>query len=204
MNDVTPDNAHFFNLKSAEGAIVAEVTPGSPASNGGVKQGDVITQLNGNAVQNMGALQVAVSEMRPGTAITLGVVRNGEPVTLHLTVGEFHGNNTEEASNDDNGPQSGKLGLGVSNLSPDVRQQANIPDSVKGVLVQNVRPGSPAEDAGIQPGDVIVEVNRKPAASASEFADALHGNNGDVLLLVWSKGQTSYVMLHADGGNQNG
>jgi serine protease Do len=71
------------------------------------------------------------------------------------------------------------------------------------VLVENVRPGSPAEDAGIQPGDVIVEVNRKPAASASEFADAVHGNGGDVLLLVWSKGQTSYVMVHADGG-QNG
>ena len=206
MNDVTPDNAHFFKLKSAAGAIVAEVMPDSPASEGGLKQGDVITQLNGNEVENMSALQVAVSEMRPGTPITLGVMRNGDPMTLRLTVGEFHGGDNQEASNGgDNGSQSGKLGLGVSNLTPEARQQNNIPDSVHGVIVRNVRPGSPADDAGIQPGDVIVQVNRMPVTSASQFADAVHQNGGgqDVLLLVWSKGQTTYLTLHPDG-NQNG
>ena len=109
MNDVTPDNAHFFNLQDATGAIVSQVTPDSPASHGGVQTGDVISQLNGEKIVDGSALQVAVSEMAPGTKITLGVIREGKPVTLSLTVGQFHGN-TEVASNGgQDGPQSGKL-----------------------------------------------------------------------------------------------
>jgi serine protease Do len=109
MNDVTPDNAHFFNVQDATGAIVSQVTPDSPASHGGVQTGDVISQLNGEKIVDGSALQVAVSEMAPGTKITLGVIREGKPVTLSLTVGQFHGN-TEVASNGgQDGPQSGKL-----------------------------------------------------------------------------------------------
>ena len=109
MNDVTPDNAHFFNLQDATGAIVSQVTPDSPASRSGVQTGDVISQLNGEKIVDGSALQVAVSEMAPGTKITLGVIREGKPVTLSLTVGQFHGN-TEVASNGgQDGPQSGKL-----------------------------------------------------------------------------------------------
>jgi serine protease Do len=208
MNDVTPANAHFFNLHEATGAIVAQVTPDSPASRGGMQTGDVIDQLNGKRIVNGSALQVAVSEMTPGTKIDLGVIRNGSPVTLHLTVGEFQGKNSEVAGNDNgSGPQSGKLGLAVADLTPTARQQNNIPAQVKGVVVENVRPGSPADDAGIQPGDVILEVNRKPAESASEFVNQVHQDeNGgkDLLMLVWSKGNASFRTLHTDQGNQNG
>ena len=77
MNDVTPDNASFFHLKDADGAIVAQVTPDSPASRGGLKSGDVIRELNGQKVTNGSALQVAVSEEAPGTTITLGILRDG-------------------------------------------------------------------------------------------------------------------------------
>ncbi len=206
MNDVTPANAHFFNLQDATGAIVSQVTPDSPASSGGLRTGDVITKLNGEKIVNGGALQVAVSEMTPGTKIALGVIRDGKAETLNITVGQYHGK-TEEASNDSqDGPQSGKLGLAVSDLTPEARQQANVPEHVHGVVVENVRPASPADDAGIQPGDVIVEVNRKPAVSASQFASEVHGNQDgkDVLLLVWSKGNASYRTLHTGDGNQNG
>jgi serine protease Do len=207
MNDVTPDNAHFFNLQDASGAIVAQVTPDSPASRGGMHTGDVITKLNGEQIINGSALQVAVSEMTPGTKISLGVMRDGKPVTLDMTVGEFHGKTEVAANGEDgqDGPQSGKLGLAVSDLTPDTRQQINVPDQVHGVVVQSVRPASPADDAGIQPGDVILEVNRKPAQSASEFANEVHQNqNGkDLLLLVWSKGNASYRTVHPDQ-NDNG
>jgi serine protease Do len=96
--------------------------------------------------------------------------------------------------------------MALSDLTPDARQQGNVPDQVHGVVVQNVRPGSPADDAGIQPGDVILEVNRKPADSASQFADEVHrgGDGKDILLLVWSKGNASYRTLHPDHGEQNG
>jgi serine protease Do len=203
MNDVTPENAHFFNLQDARGAIVAQVTPDSPAGRGGLATGDVITELNGSKIDNGSALQVAVSEMTPGTKLALGVIRNGKPVTLSLTVGQFHGN-AEVASNESedgsDGAKTGKLGLAVSNLTADARQQINAPDQLHGVVVQSVRPASPADDAGIQPGDVILEVNRKPAESASQFASAVHDNQQgkDLLLLVWSKGNASYRTIHAD------
>ena len=75
-----------------------------------------------------------------------------------------------------------------------------------GVLVQTVRPASPADDAGLQPGDVIMEVNRKPAGSASDFANAVHQepSGKDILLLVWSHGNATYRTLHADGNENNG
>jgi serine protease Do len=207
INDVTPDNAHFFNLKDASGAIVAQVSPDSPAGKGGLHQGDVISEINGEKVLNGGALQVSISQMAPGTAAKLGVIREGKPITLSVMVGKFDAK-TEQAGNDseEGGPKSGKIGVAVADLTPEQRQQLNVPEHVHGVLVQQVRSASPAEDAGLQPGDVIMEVNRKPAQSASEFSNQVHQDNSgkDLLILVWSKGNASYRTIHPDQGDQNG
>ncbi len=201
MNDVTPDNASFFQLKSAEGAIVAQVSPDSPASRGGLKQGDVITEVDGHKVLSGETLQIAVSQMSPGTGVELGVLRNGAPQKVKLTVGSFHAG-TQVADNDggDEGngkARTGRLGLGVVDLTSDLREQVQAPKEIAGALVQSVRPGSPAEDAGLQPGDVIEEVNRKPASSASQFVSEVHGApaSKDILLLVWSHGNASYRTL---------
>ena len=206
INDVTPANAHFFALQNASGAIVAQVTPDSPASRAGLLTGDVITGIDGQQVSSGNDLQVAVSEMAPGTKASFEIVRNGKPEKLDLTVGRYHGG-TEVADND-NGDNSegGKLGLAVSNLTPQARQQDNIPDHVRGVVVQNVRPASPADEAGIQPGDVIVELNRKPVESANQFASTVRQNKSgqDLLMLVWSRGNASYRTLRPNQGNQNG
>jgi len=203
MNDVTPENAHFFNLQDANGAIVSQVTPDSPAANAGLKQGDVISELNGQKIANGSALQVAVSEDRPGTKIALGVIRDGKLTNVNLTVGQFHSKDDVETADNDGGAQHGKLGLAVGDLTADARQQIHAPEQVQGVLVQSVRPESPADDAGLQPGDVILEVNRKPASSASAFVDEVHNTpeGKDVLLLVWSKGNASYRTVHPDGAN---
>lgn len=204
MNDVTPANASFFNLKDATGAIVSQVTPDSPASRAGLKSGDVIRELNGEKMANGSALQVAVSEDAPGTEIALGIIRNGNPMTVHVKVGEFHGNGGEVASNDTSGSSHAKIGVSVGDLTADVRQQFNIPASVHGAIIESVRPGSPAEDAGLAQGDVVMEVNRHAVASADAFANAVHaGPSGkDLLLLVWSQGNASYRIVHPD--NQNG
>ncbi len=206
INDVTPANAHFFDLHDASGAIVAQVTPDSPASNGGLRTGDVITGINGQKVSNGSDLQVTVSEMTPGTKAAVAITRDGKPDTLNLTVGRFHGNSDVAGNDSDDHAQGGKLGLAVSDLTPEARQQDNVPDHVRGVVVQNVRPASPADEAGIQPGDVILEVDRKPLQSASQFADEVHQdrNGKDLLMLVWSKGNASYRTVHPDQGNQNG
>jgi serine protease Do len=202
MNDVTPENAHFFNLEDASGAVVAQVSPDSPASKAGLKQGDVITKLNGEKLANGSALQVAVSEMTPGTKAELGVVRDGKSMTLNLTVGQFNSN--KEVASNDAPEQKGKIGVGVSDLTSDVRQQIDAPDSLKGAVIQQVRPGSPAEEAGLRPGDVVLEVNRHATPSAEAFANAVHQNTDgkDLLLLVWSKGNASYRTVHPE--DQNG
>jgi len=199
INDVTPDNAQFFNLKDSSGAIVANVSPDSPASKGGLKQGDVVTEVNGQKV-DAGALQVAVSQMTPGESVKLGLIRDGKPMSLNLTVGQYHAKADVASSDGGATHQKGKIGIAVSDLDDHIRQQLNLPDSVKGVLVQQVRPGSPAEDAGLQPGDVIQEVNRKPAGDSSQFTSTLHAvpSDKDILLLVWSRGGASYRTVHPD------
>lgn len=206
MNDVTPDNARFFNLHDASGAIVSAVVPNSPASRAGLRRGDVIRQLNGENIVDGSALQVAVSEETPGTNIILGILRNGNPQTLDLTVGEYHANAQEASDSDEAASHGAKIGVGVIDLSPDVRQQLQVPDQVQGIAVQSVRPGSPAEDAGLAPGDVILEVNRKAVTSAEQFVGAVHANppGNDMLLLVWSQGNTSYRTIRPDSPNQNG
>jgi serine protease Do len=206
MNDVTPENASFFNLKDATGAIVTQVTPDSPAAQAGLKNGDVIDQLNGQKIVNGGALQVAVSEDTPGTSIALGIIRNGSTQTLNVKVGEYHKDAEVASDGNSAGPQKGKLGLAVAELTPDVRQQLHIPSQVQGVAVQSVRPGSPADDASLAPGDVILEVDRHPVTSAEQFVNAAHANTAgkDMLLLVWSQGGASYRVVHPDSGNQSG
>ena len=199
MNTVTPENASFFNLPDASGAIISEVTPDSPADHAGLKSGDVIRSLDGKTMASASALQVAVSEMTPGTPIQLGILRDGKAETIHVTVGEYHAAGSEEASNSgQGGSQGGKLGLALDNLTPDVRQQYNIPDRVHGAAIQTVRPGSAADDAGLQPGDVILQVDRKPVDSADSCVSAIHAvpAGKDILLLVWANGGQSFRVLH--------
>jgi serine protease Do len=203
MNDVTPDNANFFNLPDATGAIVSQVSPDSPASRAGLKGGDVLRGLNGKKILNSSALQVAVSEMAPGNSIELSILRDGKPQTLKVSIGEFH-KDTEVAGNSNPGDnQHGRLGLAVANLTPDLRSQLNIPSQVNGAAVESVRPASPADDAGLAPGDVILEVNRHLVESADNFVNQVHSvpTGKDILLLVWSHGGTTYRVVHPDQGN---
>ena len=207
MNDVTPENSSFFNLPDATGAIVSQVTPDSPAGHAGLKSGDVLRELNGKKIVNGSALQVAVSQVTPGTNISLGILRDGKPQTVQIKVGEFHGNSEVAGNSGSSSQQKGKLGIAVDNLTSDVRQQLNIPDQVNGAAIRSVRPGSPAEDAGLAPGDVIVEVNRHPVQNAEGFANQVHSAPAgkDILLLVWSRGGTTYRVVHQEANdNENG
>jgi serine protease Do len=206
MNDVTPENASFFNLPDATGAIVSQVTPDSPAGHAGLKSGDVLRDLNGKEIVNGGALQVAVSQVAPGTSISLGILRDGKPEKVTVKVGEFHANTEVAENSDSSAGHAGKIGIAVANLTPDVRQQLNVPAQVNGAAVESVKPGSPAEDAGLTPGDVILEVNRHPVQNADTFASQVHSAPAgkDILLLVWSRGGATYRVVHAGENNQDG
>ena len=98
------------------------------------------------------------------------------------------------------------MGLTVADLSPDVRQQFNVPEQVHGAAIQDVRPGSPADDAGLAPGNVILEVNRHPVTDADNFVSQVHAvpQDKDILLLVWSNGGASYRVVHPEQHPQSG
>ncbi len=197
LNDVTPDNAKFFNLTGNTGALIAQVTPNSPASHAGLKEGDVVTAVNGDPVQSASDLQVAVSEDAPGTKIQLDVERNGHPDKVELTVGEYHKDQeVASAAGDESG--HARLGIAISDLTPEVRQQLNLPAEVQGVAVAQVQPASPAEDAGLTGGDVILELNRQPVKSAEQFRNEVKQlpAGKDMLLLVWANGGSSYRVVH--------
>jgi serine protease Do len=206
MNDVTPDNAQFFNLPDASGAVISEVMPDSPAGHAGLKNGDVLRELNGKKILDGRELQVAVSQIVPGSAIELGILRDGKPENIHLTVGEFHKPAQEDASNAGAGAQRGRLGLTVADLSDEVRQQLHVPEQVHGAAIEEVRPGSAADNAGLAPGEVILEVNRHPVTDADNFVSQVHAvpQNKDILLLVWSNGGASYRVVHPQDGAQTG
>jgi len=207
MNDVTPANSSFFNLPDATGAIVSEVTPDSPADHAGLKNGDVLRELNGKKIANGSALQVAVSQTSPGTSINLGILRDGKPESIHITVGEYKKSNDETADNGESGSgQRGRLGLAVANLSPDLRQQFNVPDRIHGAVIQSVRPGSPADDAGLSPGDVILSVDRHIVDDADAFVNQVHSAPAgkDILLQVWANGGASFLVIHPAQSDQSG
>ncbi len=202
LNDVTPDNAQFFNLTSNSGALIASVTPNSPASRAGLKTGDVVTAVDGRRVETGSDLQVIVSEDAPGSKIQLDVMRNGHPEKVDLTVGEYH-KDTEVAAAAKDESGHARLGIRISDLTPDVRQQLHLDSDVQGVAVAQVQPGSPAEDAGLSGGDVIMELNRKPVTSADQFRNEVKAlpAGKDMLVTVWANGGTSFRVVHPENAS---
>jgi len=197
ISDVTPDEAKFFNVKTAIGAVVSQVEPDSPAAKAGLKTGDVITELNGKTVNDAGELQVEVGQKQPGTKVDLTVMRDGKsmqfPVTLEAMGARDKGSEAASAKG-----EKPRWGIGLADLTPEVRQQVEAGNDVHGALVERVTPGSSADNAGLRSGDVITEVNRHPVRSAADVQKELSSvpKGEDALVLVWSNGGTTFRVLH--------
>jgi len=200
---VTPENSKFFDVSDASGAVVTQVESDSPAAKAGVKVGDVITELNGQRVSDAGQLQVEVGQKRPETTIKLHVLRDGKGVDIPVTL-EAMGSRDKEA-NESGEEEHGKMrwGIGIGDITPELREQLQAPRDIHGAVIERVQPGSPADNAGLQRGDVIVQVNRHDVQSASEVHQALAGvpKGQDALLLVWSNGGNTFRVLHAGEGS---
>ena len=200
IEDVTPTNAKFFGVQKAAGAVVSDVTPDSPGSKAGLKTGDVIVDLDGKPVSDMGQLQMETSLKQPGETIQLEVMRDGKEMNVPVTLGSFSNGQAQEVAQSGNG--KGRWGLQLANLTPDVRQQVQAPESVHGAVVEGVRQGSPADNAELQRGDIIISVNRKPTPTAADVAQQLSSvpAGQDALVLVWSNGGDTFLVLHPDAG----
>jgi serine protease Do len=200
ISDVTPDNAKFFQMSNANGAVVTEVEPNSAGGKAGLRIGDVITKLNGQPVTDAGELQMEVGQKRPAETIQLEVMREGKATNVPVTLEAMGATNGSAAGAGDH--EKGRWGLSLGDLSPDMRDQLQIPSNLHGAVVEDVQPGSPADNAGLQRGDVIVEVNRHSEQSAADVAKALSDvpKGQDALVLVWSSGGNTFRVLHATQG----
>jgi serine protease Do len=199
--DVTPENAKFFD-NSTTGGVVTQVERDSPGAKAGLQIGDVITEIDGQKVTDASELQVMVGQKQPGSKITLKVLREGKSMTIPVTLEEL-GNRQAEGSDDSaNGERKMHWGIGLGNLTPELREQLQAPHEMHGAVIEQVQPGSSADNAGLQPGDIILEVNRHKAQSASDVQQALSSvaKGQDALLLVWSNGGNTFRVLHSPEG----
>jgi serine protease Do len=199
--DVTPENAKFFDESTATGGVVTQVEPDSPGAKAGLQIGDVITEIDGQKVSDAGELQVLVGQKQPGSKIMLKVLREGKSMTIPVTLEEL-GSRSSEGKEDSGSEGKMHWGIGLGNLTPELRDQLQVSSSIHGAVIEQVQPGSSADNAGLQRGDVILEVNRHKVQSASDVQEALSKvpKGEDALLLVYSNGGNSFRVLHAPEG----
>lgn len=204
IQPVTEALAKEFHLKEAQGALVGEVTPKSPAAEAGLKEGDVIIEFNGKKVTDSRHLRLMVAQTAPGSKVTLKIVRDGKEQTLSAKLGELPAEGLARSGGwswpGRRGGGEALRGVDLGNPDARTRRQFDLPLEVRGAVVLSVAPDSPA--AGVlQPGDVIVEINRQSVANADEAFEAAQKARGQRLLLrVWRDGVMRFVVLESPAG----
>jgi len=199
--ELTPEMAKAFGVSNTHGVAVANVVADSPAAKGGLKVGDVITAVNGTNVEDVNSFRLQIAGFAPNTTVHLKVERSGQTLDLAVTLSEFNLEAENKGDNDGNLPSGGEKGalkgLSVQALSPELRQQLQTPEGTQGVVITDVDADSAASAAGLQQGDIITQVNRKPVASISEFNAAVKaGASRESTLLLVKRGQgTQFVVV---------
>ncbi|MFZ1072114.1 MAG: DegQ family serine endoprotease [Verrucomicrobiia bacterium] len=192
-DDITPGLAEGFMLPDQNGALVDDVEPNTPAQKAGIKSGDVITEINGKKVNDANGLRLMISEMGPGTSVTVKLFRNGQEKTVVLSLAELpdeaadNGNN-EKSSGSANSKVDALDGVTVADLDQQAREQLHLPDNIQGVVVTDVDQDSNSSEAGLQPNDVILEIDRQPARDANAAVKLCTQAKGNwILLKIWRR-----------------
>jgi serine protease Do len=201
MQPLTPALAKAVGLANEDGVLVNEVLPDSPAAKAKLMQGDVITSFNGATVKAPRDLAMAVANTHAGDTATVTIWREGHQQTTKVSIATQAKDQAE--ANADTGT-GGPLGLALAPLSNDMRSQLGLDPSAKGVIVAQVTDGSPAEESGIEPGDLIVRVGGHavvtPGDAAAKIHDAETAKKAAVPLLVTRNGTTYYIALQLAQG----
>ncbi len=202
--DLTPTLAESLGLKAQRGALVADVQPDSPAAKAGLKNGDVIIAVNDAKVEDANRLTFSIGAVAPGTKVELEVLRDGKSRNVTVTAGERPSSvaragrkgaerDPEALAQNDEGVLNG---VAVDDITPQVRQQFGLPPRLKGAVIANVEPASPAAKAGLRSGDVILEINKQPVTSAQDAVElSLKAESRKTLVRVYSRGSTVFVVV---------
>jgi serine protease Do len=199
IQPMTSELAESLGLKQVAGVMVNGVTPDSAADHAGIKRGDVIKTFNGQPVQDMNTLRNHVADMTPGSSASVGIVRDGSEKTVTVRLDEATSSRAaRDRDNTGNSDDKAALGISVAPLTPDVAAQARLPRNTRGVVIQDVNPDGRAADAGLQAGDIILEVNRQPVQSVEEMRAAVRRSaDRPTLLLVNRDGHDIFVTVRA-------
>jgi len=194
LQDIDDDLAKALKLNKTEGALVASVEAGGPADKAGIKQGDVIIALAGRPVADRDDLRNRVAQIQPGTTVKVTVLRNGQEMPMTIVLGSLPSTETAPVSREEEGqqPTSQKLGLTVQTLTSDMADQLGYPKE-HGAVITDVAAGSVAEDAGLQRGDLIKQINRVDVRTAGDLENALRKvRSGESAALLVKRGNSSF------------
>jgi serine protease Do len=193
IQKITPEIAESLGMDASDGALVADIMPDSPAAKAGLEVGDVIVEFDGHAVKESTELPLIVARTPIGKSVDVAVIRRGKRKQLTVEVAELRDEEVAAATGD----QSEQLGLSVQNLTPEIAESLGIDAETRGVVVAGVEPGSVAEDAGLQRGDVILEVNRKPVENLADYRKAIGATEKgkSVLFLVRRGDNTIFLAI---------
>jgi serine protease Do len=181
IQKLTPELAESVGADGTRGALVASVTPDGPAAKAGVKAGDVITRWDGKPVDEPGTLSTLVAATTIGKTVPVELRRDGKPQAVEVKVEKLA---DDEVASDDTAPSRGRWGLALRDLRPNERRERKL-DGGSGVLVTDVAPDSPAAEADLKPGDIVLEVNRRPVGSVAALrAEVAKTPDGKPLLLL--------------------
>lgn len=196
IQDVDQNLALAMDLESASGVLITSVLPDGPASEAGLEQGDVIVRYDEQPIRDGAALRLAVARTDPGRRVEVVVVRDGRERAFRVKIAEREEATAEQTIHES---QRQDLGLGIEALTPGLARRFQI-EATEGLVVTTVSPAGPADEAGVQVGDVIREVNRRPVRSPREYVDALESSpeGKPVLFLMERRGNTYFVALHPD------
>jgi S1-C subfamily serine protease len=195
---VTSDIAASLGMQDVRGVIVNSVEQGSPAERAGLKQGDVVLKFNGADINDGNSLRNMVASAGPGAEANLTVLREGREQQLRAILDEL---STDIASagaprGGGNSSASGRFGMSVAPLTPRLATQLGLRSNVEGMVVTDIDPAGVAADAGMQPGDVIEQVDRQPTRSVEELDAALdRARDRPALLLINRRGASAYLTL---------
>src|SRR3984893_13043799 len=197
IQNLTPDLASAFKLDRTTGALVGDVSPGSPADKAGLKSGDVITQLNGKPIEDASQLKLRVAETTPGSKVQLAVNRNGEAKTFDLTLGNLPETKVAKADEQSgNGKAEALSGVGVADLDQNTRAELNIPAQVPGAVITEVAPDSAAYQAGLRTREEVTDRHRQRVENAQDaVADTEKPAGKQTLVKVWTKTGSHYLTV---------